>query len=162
MSSSAQVRVETYRDEFRDAFERLNREWIEQHFRVEPPDAEVFRDPHGTIVAPGGQIFFVVAEGEVLATCAAVRHSAVEYELAKMAVAPPARGQGYSDLLMRAVIEFAGAAGAEVVTILSNTKLVPAIRLYEKYGFERVPLEADSGYERADIKLQLRLTDADG
>src|SRR5690242_3847361 len=63
-----------YRQEFRSAFERLNREWIETWFEVEDADREVFRNPEATILAAGGQIFFVLRKGEVLGTCAVIFH----------------------------------------------------------------------------------------
>ena len=52
-----------FRADFAPHFEALNREWIERYFAIEPEDLVVFRDPRGTIVEPGGQIFFVVAGG---------------------------------------------------------------------------------------------------
>jgi putative acetyltransferase len=146
--------VVTYRDEYRTAFEQLNREWIETWFSLEEADRETFRDPGAKIVAPGGQIFFVVDGGDPLATCAVIRHDAQVHEIAKMAVAPAARGRGYGDLLMDAAVAFSRTAGARRVVIVSNTRLGPAIRLYEKHGFVRVPLEADTRYVRADIKLE--------
>ena len=149
--------VVTYREEWRGEFERLNREWIETWFTLEEADRETFRDPVGKILAPGGQIFFVVEGGEVLGTCAVLRHEPGVHEIAKMAVAPAARGRGYGDLLMEAAVAFSRSACARKVLIVSNTRLGPAIRLYEKHGFARVPLEADQRYERADIKLELGL-----
>ena len=146
--------VLTYRPEWRDVFERLNREWIETWFVLEEADREVFRDPESKILRPGGQIFFVVDGSEPLGTCAVLRHDAEVHEIAKMAVAPAARGRGYGDLLMEAAVAFSRAAGARKVVIVSNTRLGPAIRLYEKHGFVRVPLEADSRYARADIRLE--------
>src|SRR3954466_14897356 len=83
--------VVPYREEFRSAFEQLNREWIETYFVLENPDREVFRDPVAKIVDPGGEIFFVVERGTVQGTCAVIRHNPVECEIAKMAVAPAAR-----------------------------------------------------------------------
>jgi putative acetyltransferase len=145
--------VVTYRDEWRGEFERLNREWIETWFTLEEADRATFRDPVGKIIAPGGQIFFVVEDGKVLGTCAVVRHGSGVHEIAKMAVVPEARGRGYGDLLMDAAVEFSRQAGARRVVIVSNTKLAPAIRLYEKHGFLRVPL-ADEEYARADIRLE--------
>ncbi|HET6579411.1 MAG TPA: GNAT family N-acetyltransferase [Gemmatimonadales bacterium] len=145
--------VVTWRQEWRDAFERLNREWIETWFELEEADRETFRDPHGKIIAPGGQIFFVVERDEVLGTCAVLRHGPDTHEIAKMAVAPAARGRGYGDLLMQAAVEFSRAAGALRVVIVSNTRLAPAIRLYRKHGFVRAPLEPDERYARADIRL---------
>jgi ribosomal protein S18 acetylase RimI-like enzyme len=146
--------VVTYRGEWRDAFERLNREWIETWFTLEEADRETFRDPAAKVVAPGGQIFFVVDGHEPLGTCAVLRHDAEVHEIAKMAVAPAARGRGYGDLLMEAAVAFSRTAGARKVVIVSNTRLAPAIRLYEKHGFVRVPLEADPRYARADIRLE--------
>jgi ribosomal protein S18 acetylase RimI-like enzyme len=146
--------VLTYRDEWRGEFERLNRDWIETWFTLEEADRETFRDPIGRIVAPGGEIFFVVEDGRVLGTCAVIRHEPDVHEIAKMAVAPEARGRGYGDLLMQAAVEFSRRTGARRVVIVSNTKLAPAIRLYEKHGFARVPLAPHEKYVRADIRLE--------
>ena len=74
-----------------------------------------------------------------------------------MAVAPTARGQGFGDVLMEAAVGFARAAGVRRVIIVSNTVLEPAIRLYQKHGFVRVPLADDERYRRANIRLELEL-----
>jgi ribosomal protein S18 acetylase RimI-like enzyme len=149
--------VVSYRDEFRDAFERLNRAWIETYFVLEDADREVFTDPRAKIVDPGGDIFFVLEGDLVQGTCAVIRHSADECEIAKMAVAPGAQGRGFGDLLMNRAMAFAAELGARRVVIVSNTVLEPAIRLYRKHGFVQVPLEADSRYERANIRLEREL-----
>ena len=149
--------VVPFREEYAAAFEALNREWIEEYFALEEADRALFRDPRAAIVEPGGQIFFVVAGGEVLGTCAAVRHSARVYELAKMAVSPRTRGRGYGDLLVEAVVRFARGAGAEVLLLVSNSRLRPALRLYEKHGFRLVPVRAGHGYARVDVQMELDL-----
>ena len=146
--------VVPYREEYRADFERLNRAWIEQYFVLEEADREVFRDPAAAIIRPGGQIFFVVDGTEVLGTCAVIPHEPGVYEIAKMAVSPEARGKGYGDLLMDATMEFARRAGARRIVIVSNTVLAPAIRLYEKHGFVRVPLDAHERFVRANIRLE--------
>ncbi len=150
--------VVPYQPRWREAFERLNREWIERYFRMEEPDREAFADPVGKILAPGGQIFFVLDGGEVRGTCAVVSHSADVHEIAKMAVAAEARGRGFGDLLMDACVAFSRDAGAREIVIVSNTRLQPAIRLYQKHGFVTVPFENDGRYERADIKLVRKLS----
>lgn len=152
------VSVVPYRDEYRAAFEQLNRDWIETYFVLEGPDREVFSDPRAKILNPGGQIFFVVEEGQVQGTCAVIRQSADAYEIAKMAVASAARGRGFGDLLMEAAIRFAAEVGARRLVIVSNTVLEPAIRLYEKHGFVRVPLNTDGRYRRANIRLERELS----
>lgn len=149
--------VVTYDEHYRPEFEELNRQWIETYFTLEPADREILSDPHGKILEKGGQVFFVLEQGEVKGTCAVLRQSHEECEIAKMAVDPSARGRGFGDLLMEACIEFAKASGARRVVIVSNTALQPAVRLYRKHGFVQVPLAADPRYERANIRLELEL-----
>lgn len=146
-----------WRAEFRADFERLNRAWIEGYFVVEPGDLEVFRDPAAAIVAPGGQIFFAVEGGQVLGTCAVIRHDRQAFEVAKMAVAPAARGRGLGDRLLLAAIAFAREAGAGRVFLVSNTRLAAALGLYRKHGFVEVPLDPANRYSRANIQLELAL-----
>jgi putative acetyltransferase len=151
------ARIETYRDQYRADFERLNRDWIETFFVLEDADREIFRDPDTAVIAPGGQIFFVVDEDGVQGTCAVVPHEPGIFEIAKMAVSAGARGRGYGDLLMAASVEFARRAGARRVVIVSNTVLAPAIRLYQKHGFIRVPLDQHERFARANIRLEREL-----
>jgi putative acetyltransferase len=151
------MRVVTYREELRAAFEQLNRDWIESYFVLEDADRAIFADPVGKVLVPGGQIFFVVEGDAVLGTCAVLRHSSTDVEIAKMAVAPAARGRGLGDRLMEASIEFARETGANRVIIVSNTVLAPAIRLYRKHGFVEVPLESDRRYQRANIRMEREL-----
>jgi putative acetyltransferase len=149
--------VVPYREDLRAAFEQLNRDWIETYFVLEDADRAVFADPAGAIIDPGGQIFFVAEGDTVLGTCAVLRHSPSECEIAKMAVAPSARGRGLGDLLMEAAVDFARQIGARRVAIVSNTVLAPALRLYRKHGFVEVPLESDGRYQRANIRLEREL-----
>lgn len=153
----ALIETVPYREEFRSAFEQLNRDWIEQYFALEDTDREVLGDPGRTIIDAGGQVFFVLEGGSVVGTCAVLRHNADDYEIAKMAVSPVARGRGFGDLLMEAAIAFANEAGARRIIIVSNTLLEPAIRLYLKHGFVQVPMDADSRYRRANIRLEREL-----
>lgn len=138
-------------------FETLNREWIEEYFEIEAADRVIFADPFKEIVEPGGQIFFVIAEGKVLGTCAVIRLNDQVFELAKMAVSSKARGHGYGDLLISCVIDFAKQAGAERLILLSNTQLQPAIALYQKHGFKSVPITDAEDYKRVDIQMELKL-----
>jgi putative acetyltransferase len=138
-------------------FERLNREWIERYFVVEPPDLAVFENPQGAIVAPGGQILFAVEGESVLGTCAVLKLADGEMELAKMAVAPPAQGRGIGRLLGEAAIAFARAAGASRLVLVSNSRLAPALALYQRLGFRHAPLPHDSGYTRGDVYMTLDL-----
>jgi putative acetyltransferase len=155
--SSSQLQVIPYHSQYRYDFERLNREWIEQFFVLEEPDLVIFADPQTTVIAAGGEIFFVLEHGQAIGTCAMLRLNPTTYELAKMAVTASARGRGIGDLLMVAAIEFAREKGASEIILSSNTSLAAAIHLYKKYGFEVVPYSFDPRYHRVDIKMSLDL-----
>jgi ribosomal protein S18 acetylase RimI-like enzyme len=158
---SAASGVVRYQEPLREHFARLNRQWIEQYFQLEPADLASFADPRGTFIAGGGEVFFALHEGQVLGTCALRRESEDTYELCKMAVAPEARGLGLGDVLMRAVLQFAREKGARKVYLVSNTKLSPAIGLYRKHGFvttrQGPQVSQEAGYARADIEMELTL-----
>jgi ribosomal protein S18 acetylase RimI-like enzyme len=79
------------------------------------------------------------------------------YELSKMAVSPQYQGLKIGQKLMDKCIQFSKDQGWEKILLYSNRSLIPAIQLYRKVGFEEVPLEKDVYYERADIKMVLRL-----
>lgn len=151
------VRVIAYCDTYAEAFARLNLDWIEEYFEIEDLDLKYLEDPRGTIVAPGGEVFFVVDGDTVLGTCAMIRRDPQTYELAKMAVAKNARGRGLGKLLMETCIDYARKKGARRVRLVSNTMLEPAIRLYEKCGFKTTRLGEDPHYQRGDIEMTLEL-----
>ena len=146
-----------FRPDLAPAFTRLNREWIERLFRLEPADLKTLEDPATSIIAPGGQIFFALDGTEAVGTVAAVRESAHRFELAKMAVRPSHQGHGLGRLLGEAVIQFARDANATTVFLLTNSRLTGAIRLYQRLGFQHRPLPPSTGYARADVFMELGL-----
>jgi GNAT superfamily N-acetyltransferase len=153
----AQLTIEPFRPEFAAAFERLNREWIERLFALEPADEKILSNPEEAIIAPGGQIYFARFDREIVGTAAAVASGSGRFELAKMAVSPDAQGRGIGRLLGEAVIGFARSSGGQLVFLLTNSRLANAIHLYERLGFQHRPLPEDTGYRRADVYMELPL-----
>lgn len=159
MSESAgDLRVVTYDPQYLPAFIALNREWIERYFRIETNDVRQLEDAENIILKAGGEILFVVTADDVaIGTCAMIPHGPGCYELAKMAVAPAARGRGVGDLLMKACLDWARQKNARSVMLLSNTILEPAITLYKKHGFQTVHLGPHPDYERCNIEMRIEL-----
>ncbi|MFH5803114.1 GNAT family N-acetyltransferase [Alienimonas sp. DA493] len=163
------MRIVPWAEEFRPAFEALNREWLEVLFAVEPADEAYFADPVGTILEPGGAIWFAVdrdvaADRDVavdrevaVGTVALIRQPDATFELAKMGVTAAWRGRGVGRALVETALAHAAAEGAGRVTLLSNTKLTAALRLYERLGFRRVPCPPATGYSRCDVAMELAL-----
>jgi putative acetyltransferase len=152
--TDTQIDIVTYRPELQPHFERLNRIWLEGHSLLEPVDLEYLQDPEGHILANGGEVFFATCGEEVLGTCAAINVAPGVWELAKLAVAPEARGQGLGRRLCHVVFDYARAAGAQEIVLTSHTALVEAIRLYESLGFRHEPLPADVRYESANVFMR--------
>jgi GNAT superfamily N-acetyltransferase len=158
MATSSDLRIVDYVPAHHDRFRALNTEWITTYFALEEPDRRALDEPERHILAAGGAILMAESGGQVVGTVALLRMAPRVFELAKMAVAPPAQGRGIGHALGRAAIERARALGAARVELLSNTLLAPAIGLYRKLGFVEVPMPPTE-YARANIKMVLELGD---
>ena len=156
MATPDSITIVPFRPEFASAFSELNRAWIERLFALEPADWKLLQDPKTAILDPGGQIFFALDGAVVVGTVAAVRESPTSFELAKMAVAPTHQGRGLGLRLGQAVVDFARVSGAELLFLLTNSRLGNAIRLYERLGFRHAPPPSHSEYVRADVYMELR------
>ncbi|MEU0536347.1 GNAT family N-acetyltransferase [Amycolatopsis tolypomycina] len=62
-----------------------------------------------------------------------------ELEFRMLAVAPPARGRGVGEALIKAVFDRARALGLPKVVLSSLDRMHSAHRLYERLGFARLP-----------------------
>jgi GNAT superfamily N-acetyltransferase len=154
--STGVARIVEFQSRHREAFRDLNLEWITRYFALEAADRKVLDDPEGSILAPGGCILMAEDDGRVVGCCALIRIAPDALELAKMAVAPEARGKGIGMQLGWAAVVRARQMKARRIELLSNTTLEPALRLYRKLGFVEAPLE-HSEYQRADIRMVLEL-----
>jgi GNAT superfamily N-acetyltransferase/DNA-binding MarR family transcriptional regulator len=154
---SQQVEIIDYEPQYAEAFKQLNYAWIEKHFKVEIADQESLNSPDKKILQSGGWILLARYHSEIVGTCALIKLTNQRYELAKMTVAEHARGNNIGWLLGRAAIQKARELGAKTLYLESNTKLEPAIRLYQKLGFQRV-VGQPSPYERCNIQMELQLT----
>ncbi|MFE0417285.1 GNAT family N-acetyltransferase [Streptomyces tendae] len=143
-----------------DAFFTLNAEWISRLFTLEDEDRAVLGDPFGRIVASGGDVLMAREPdtGAVVGCIALLAYPDGVFELAKMAVAPATQGRGIGRRLIAAAIDRARALGGTRLFLGTNTKLAPAIHLYEDAGFVRITrdrLPLADYYARADILMEL-------
>jgi putative acetyltransferase len=150
------VNIIAYEDHHQPQFKALNLEWLDLHSLTEQRDLDVLNDPQKYILEPGGFIYLAVDGDEVIGSAALMKEHGDVYELAKMAVAVSHRGKGLSKPLIETCIQKAKALKAEKIELFSSSKLQPALKLYERYGFKHIPLE-DSPFETADVKMVLIL-----
>jgi len=149
------IKIETYKKEYSNAFDTLNRAWIVRYFgesTIEPFETEILHHPDETIISRGGEVFFATENNQVLGCVALIKHSSEEYEISKLAVDPIAQGRGIANLLFDAVLNHAHSVRAKKLIIESNTKLNAAIGLYHKYNFKKVD-NFIPHYQRVDVKF---------
>ncbi len=143
---------------YRDNFRILNEEWLIKFFRIEDIDRKVLGNPEKYILDDGGFILFARYQNEIVGTCALINQGKYGFELSKMAVTEKHRGLKIGLKLAEEMIEKAKSIGEKKIFLETNSKLKPAIALYEKLGFKhRTPKFDHSKYERADVYMELDL-----
>jgi GNAT superfamily N-acetyltransferase len=137
-------------------FKQLNVAWLQKYFVVEPIDEEMLGNPKHYIIDKGGAVFFAALDGEIVGTFALMKSGEAEFELGKMAVDESLQGKKIGHKMLEFAIQKAGELGARTLILFSNTKLLPAIHLYKKFGFIEVPLQ-NSEYKRSNIKMEKQI-----
>ncbi|WBV59241.1 GNAT family N-acetyltransferase [Chryseobacterium camelliae] len=155
---NSDVKIVDYDPKYQQDFRNLNEEWISKFFKMEASDYKMLDNPEDYIINKGGHIVFALLNDEAVGTCALIKTSEepLIFELAKMAVSPKAQGKKIGYLIGETLIGKAKDLKAKEIFLETNTSLVPAIKLYEKLGFQHITV-ADSPYERCDTKMLLDL-----
>lgn len=156
------LRIVPFDRALREHFYRLNEAWLRKYFYVEAIDHRVLSNPETEIIERGGTILFAMLGDDVIGTCALMPEiegadAEGSYELTKMAVDEQRQGLGIGRVLMEAAIaEFKRREGSRLF-LETNSKLTPAVRLYESMGFEhQASIKPDSHYDRANVYMVWR------
>jgi ribosomal protein S18 acetylase RimI-like enzyme len=150
---SNQVKIIPFSTELKEPIKTLNLEWLNKYFKVEPKDEKVLSDPQAEIIDKGGMIFYAQYNSQIIGTVSLLKIDDITFELTKMAVSDGNQGLGIGKKLMEHCLIEAKTKGIQKLILYSNRKLLPAIHLYESFGFIEIPVEAGV-YERADIKME--------
>ncbi|MDE6778008.1 MAG: bifunctional helix-turn-helix transcriptional regulator/GNAT family N-acetyltransferase [Alistipes sp.] len=154
----SRVRIVPFEPCYGAAFRSLNEEWITSHWQLEQADIDVLDNPQESIVDRGGEIFVALLDERPVGVVALCRMDDPRYdfELAKLAVSPSARGAGVGMRLCRALIDRARESGGRRIFLESNTRLHAAISLYRRLGFRELA-DPHPSYVRGDIQMELNL-----
>lgn len=153
MNTQNIVEIIPFSQDLKDHIKTLNIEWLQKFFRVEEKDKIVLSNPQEEIIDKGGLIFYAKYNDEIIGTASLMKIDDKTFELSKMAVSDKAQGLGIGNKLLTHCLVVAEENNINKLILYSNRKLLPAIHLYEKFGFVEVPL-GNVNYERADIKMQ--------
>lgn len=148
------ITIVLYENKYQPDFKRLNLEWLENYNLTETHDLEVLDDPQGKVIEGGGCIFLAMDDGKVVGTAGIGKEEEGVFELIKMTVDPSYRGLGISKMLLDRCLKEASERKAKKVFLYSNSQLLTALKLYQKYGFRHVEVK-DSPLLTADVKMEL-------
>lgn len=152
--------IRRFEDALAGDFYRINAQWIEAMYRLEPTDIDVLTHPRERLIAPGGDILFVEdPQLGIIGTCGLQKTGERQFELTKMGVLAEARGRKAGEFLLRAMIERAFALGCDRLYLLSNRKGAAGVHLYEKVGFvhdEQIMEQFGKRYARCDVAMLYR------
>ncbi|MBQ1376247.1 MAG: GNAT family N-acetyltransferase [Clostridia bacterium] len=142
-----------YDPKYRQAFIDFNSKWITDNFgHLEDGDVYSFKHIEDDI-ARGAMIYFAVEDGEALAACMAKPMEGTTWEICKMGSHPEKPHKGCGRAVFEASVNWAASHGAKRLFIISNSRLKPALRIYEEFGFKEIKLD-DYGYDRGDIAFE--------
>jgi N-acetylglutamate synthase-like GNAT family acetyltransferase len=139
-----------------EAFKAINYEWIEKYFKIEEPDRQSLENPQQYFIDNGGCILLAQLNGKYVGTAALKPIGAASMELCKMGVSESARGNKIGDKLGNAIVEKAKQLKINRLYLETNSKLMPALRLYKKLGFQEVMMPP-TPYQRADVAMELMI-----
>lgn len=149
------MKIIEYEKKYKKDFIELNTAWVQRFFTLEQADLEVLEHVDN-LLEKGAMIYFAVEEEKVFATCMAMPLKDDVWEICKLAATGQYTGKGAGSGVFKACMNYAISHGAKKLTLISNRRLKPALHIYQKFGFQEVPLnKAFWGFDRADIEFEL-------
>ena len=156
------MEIVPYSPRYREAFVRLNTEWLTRLYWVESFD-QYAMDHIDELIEQGAMAFFALDDsGEVLATCMSMPLEGNVWEICKLAARNQYTGTGAGSAVLRAAMEYAEKHGAKKEVLISCRGLKPAIHLYKKFGFHEVSYCKEFWKsEKADIEMEREVASFD-
>lgn len=149
------MKIIPFEERYRKDFIDFNTDWIISNFGfLEEHDKETFENIDEEMDL-GAMIFFAVENHTALATCMSRPMEGTTWEICKLGSNKNVPHKGAGSAVFKKSIEWALDHGAERLFILSNSKLKPALHIYEKYGFKEIKLE-NYEYARGDIAFEYK------
>lgn len=142
-----------YDGKYKKYFVEFNTNWIIDNFGyTEDEDKEVFENIDD-MVKNGAMVYFALDGDNVLACCMTHKMNDDTWEICKLASNKNISHKGAGSAVFKACFDYALNHGAKRLFLISNTKLKPALHIYEKLGFKEIKL-TDYEYDRGDIAFE--------
>lgn len=155
------IQIVEWNDQYSEDYISLSVEWLEKYVSVEPADLEILNHPHNMVLDNGGNIFFALDGEKPVGTVSMINCGDNTFELAKLAVTEEYKGRKIGNLLMNSALRFARENNGEKIILYTNRRLISAINLYKKYGFQEVMMEHNK-YLEADMMMEYNVSRPEG
>jgi GNAT superfamily N-acetyltransferase len=150
---TGEARIVRFEQEHADGFRSLVADTLREFgFAPDPEIDPDLADPEAAYAT----LWVVLEDGKVVGSIALRDLGAAEVELKRMYLRPSQRGRGRGKQLLTTALDWARANGVAVVKLDTSERMETAQRLYEAYGFRRVPGEAPRQGQRR-LLYELRL-----
>ena len=156
--NQACIEIKVWSVRFKEAFKQLNMAWLEAYFphQIEEEDRHILDNPQSEVLAKGGYIWMALLDNKCIGVCALVPQSDNAFKVIKLAVDEAHQGQGIGLKLMLKCIEQSREKNAAYLSLETASKLEPAMKLYERLGFEVVQPKSGYTVARSDVYMELK------
>ncbi len=149
------LQIKAYEDKYHQQFREISLDWLHSNGLYEKADDDLLDNPK-KYLENGSFIFLAHYNNEIVGTVTLSPLENNTFEIMKLGVIGAYKRLGIGRKLMQICIDVCHKKEVKLVTLETSSKLVKAIKLYEKFGFSRVEITA-SYYESADVKMELKL-----
>lgn len=154
----ALVDILDYEDDYLRDFQRLNLDWLQEFFTVEPEDRALLENPNYYLLKDRGKILMARLNMLSVGTVAIKNHGEGNFELTHLCVEKSHRGKHIGKSLAKAAIQRSRNLMGRRLFLESNSSLVVANRLFQKLGFREVKRTQQQGrYQRSNVFMEMYL-----
>ena len=150
-----EVLIKKYEDTYHQQFKEISLDWLHKHDLYEKADDDLLDNPQ-KYLENGSFIFLAHYNNEIVGTVTLSPLENNTFEIMKLGVIDAYKRLGIGRKLLQTCMDICYKKEVKLITLETSSKLVNAIKLYEKFGFVHTEITA-SYYESADVKMELKL-----
>jgi ribosomal protein S18 acetylase RimI-like enzyme len=150
-----ELQIKAFEDKYHQQFREISLDWLQSNGLYEKADDDLLDNPL-KYLEHGSFILLAHYHDEIVGTVTLSPLENDTFEIMKLGVIDAYKRLGIGRKLLQTCIDICHKKEVKLITLDTSSKLVNAIKLYEKFGFEHIELTA-SYYESADVKMELKL-----
>ena len=149
------LQIKAFEDKYHQQFREISLDWLQSNGLYEKADDDLLDNPQ-KYLENGSFIFLAHYNNEIVGTVTLSPLENNTFEIMKLGVIGAYKRLGIGRKLLQTCIDVCQEKEVKLITLDTSSKLVNAIKLYEKFGFIHVEITT-SYYESADVKMELKL-----